>query len=182
MGCPLPLLVLEVPWGFFFFTLLCKSFRYVDLFGNMTFFKLCSSLNVVKIKRWLNNKIHSSLFIYCAEISLNVSHMCRWDQLYLILFVILNSVIYYFSIQRVIEEVEPYLVQLLQNFINEAKYTSKEGVDIILSYILKENKEKYPAMYKVAVLVLRNCSTRMNFPIKKVCRVMSVVYPIVFQS
>lgn len=150
--------------------------------GILTFFKLCSSLNVVRIKRWLNNKLCSPPFVYCAEISLNVNNMCRWDQLYFILFVILSSVTYYFSIQRVIEVAESYLVQLLQNFINETKYTSNKGVDIILSYILEENQEKHPTMYQVAVQVLRNCRVTLNFPIKKVCRVMSVVYLVVFQS
>jgi hypothetical protein len=148
----------------------------------MTFFTLYSSLNVVRIKRWLNNKICSPQFVYCAEISLTVSYMCRWDQLYFILFVILSSLIYYFSIQRVIKLAESYLVELLQNFINETHYTTIKGVDIILSYILEENKEKHPAMYKVAVQVLRNCSIALNFPIRMVCRVMSVVYLVVFQS
>ena len=96
------------------------------------------------------------------------------DQLYFILFVILSSVIYYFSIQKFIKVAETYLVQLLQNFINETKYTSNKGVDVILSYILQENKEKHPTMYKVAVHVLRNCSITFNFPIKMVCRLMSV--------
>lgn len=66
-------------------------------------------------------------------------------------------------------------MQLLQNFINGTKYTSNKGVDIILSYILQENKEKHPTMYKIAVQVLRNCSMTLNFPIKMVCRVMSIV-------
>jgi hypothetical protein len=61
-------------------------------------------------------------------------------------------------------------VQLLQNFINETKYTSNKGVDIILSYILQENKEKHPTMYQVAVQVLRNCSITLNFPIKILLR------------
>jgi len=129
---------------------------------------------------WFSNssgckKIHSPQFIYCAEISLNVSHMCRWDQLYFILFVILNSVIYYFSIQSVIKVAETDLMQLLHNFIREINYTSNKGVDIILSYILPENKKKHPTMYKIVVQVIRNCSLRLNFPIDTVCRVMSVV-------
>jgi hypothetical protein len=93
----------------------------------------------------------------------------------------LNSVIYYFSIQRVIKEADTYLVQLLQSFINETKYIYKKGVDMILSCILQENQEKHPTMYKVAVKVLRNCSTTLNYAIKMVCGVMSVVYLIVFQ-
>jgi len=93
-------------------------------------------------------------------------------------------VIYYFSLKTVftVADTLKYLVQLLQNFINETKYTSDEGADIILSYILQENKEKHPKMYKVAVQVLRNCRMTLNFPIKKVCRMMSVVYLVVLQS
>ena len=92
--------------------------------------------------------------------------------------------IYYFSLKTVftVADTLKYLVQLLQNFINETMYTSDEGADIILSYILQENKEKHPTMYKVAVQVLRNCSITLNFPIKKVCRMMSVVYLVVLQS
>jgi hypothetical protein len=85
-------------------------------------------------------------------------------------------------IQRVIEVAASYLVQLLQNFINKTKCASNKGVDIILSYILQENKESHPTMYKVAVQVVRNCSITLSFPIEKVCRVMSVVYLVVFQS
>jgi transcriptional regulatory protein LevR len=72
-------------------------------------------------------------------------------------------------------------VQFLQNFINKTKFSSIKGIDIILSYLLKENKEKYPAMYHVAVQVLRNCSETLNYPIKMVCRMMFVVYLVVFQ-
>ena len=68
--------------GFFFFPLcfVNRSGMLTHL-GIVTFFKFCSSLNVVRIKRWLNNKLRSPQFVYCAEISLNISHMCRWDQL-----------------------------------------------------------------------------------------------------
>jgi hypothetical protein len=90
-------------------------------------------------------------------------------------------VIYYFSIQRVISLAERDLVQLLQNFINETKHESIKGVDIILFYLLQDNKEKYQTMYRVAVQVLRNCSETLNIPIKMVCRMMSVVYLVVFQ-
>ena len=65
-------------------------------------------------------------------------------------------------------------MQLLQNFINITRYNSNEGVDIILSYILQENREKHPAMYEVAAQVLRNCHMRLEFPINMVCRMMSV--------
>jgi len=90
-------------------------------------------------------------------------------------------VLYYFSIKRVFKVEDTYLVQLLQSFINETKYTSDKGVDIILSYILQENQEKHPTMYKVAVKVLRNCRKTLNYPITMVCGVMSVVYVVVFQ-
>jgi len=85
-------------------------------------------------------------------------------------------VIYYFSLKTVftVADTLKYLVQLLQNFINETNYTSDKGADIILSYILEENKEKHPTMYKVAVQVLRNCRMTLNYPIKTVCRMMSV--------
>jgi hypothetical protein len=70
---------------------------------------------------------------------------------------------------------ETYIVQLLQNFINETKYASNKGIDIILSSVLQENIQKHPAMYHVAVKVIRNCSKALAFPIKMVCRMMSVV-------
>jgi hypothetical protein len=66
--------------------------------------------------------------------------------------------------------VETHVVQLLQNFISDTKYTSNKGIDIILSSILQENIEKHPAMYHVAVKVIRNCSRVLDFPIKMVSR------------
>ena len=77
---------------------------------------------------------------------------------------------------------EDFVVDLLQDFINKTKYNSNKGVDIILSYILQENKEKHPTVYHVAVQVLKKCSRTLDFPIKVVCRITSVVYLAVFQS
>ena len=77
---------------------------------------------------------------------------------------------------------EMCFLRLLRNFISNAKYTSNQGTDIILSYILQENKEKHPKMYEVAVHILRKCSIKLNSTIKMVCRMMSFVYLVVFQS
>lgn len=77
---------------------------------------------------------------------------------------------------------ESYVVGMLQDFINTANCTSWRGPDIILSNFLQEKKEKNPTAYHVAVQVLEKCSKTLNFPIKRVCRIMSVVYLAVFQS
>jgi hypothetical protein len=81
----------------------------------------------------------------------------------------------YCSAQRNIYMVEVHVVQLLQNFINNSKYTSNTGIDIILASILQENIEKHPGLYRVAVKVITNCSRALDFPVKMVCIVMSAV-------
>jgi hypothetical protein len=67
-----------------------------------------------------------------------------------------------------------HVVLLLKNFINNTKYTPNKGIDIILSSILRENIEDYPALYHVAVEIIRSCSRALDFPIKMVCKVASV--------
>ncbi|XP_021942847.1 uncharacterized protein LOC110841520 isoform X2 [Zootermopsis nevadensis] len=78
-------------------------------------------------------------------------------------------------IKRDISMMEMYVVLLLKNFINNTKYTSSTGIDIILCSILRENIEDYPTMYHVAVKVIRNCIRALDFPTKMVCTMTSVV-------
>lgn len=84
--------------------------------------------------------------------------------------------IFYFRIKRDISMMEMYVVLLLKNFINNTKYTSSTGIDIILCSILRENIEDYPTMYHVAVKVIRNCIRALDFPTKMVCTMTSVVW------
>jgi hypothetical protein len=79
--------------------------------------------------------------------------------------------IFHLRAKEDISRMEMHVVLLLKNFINNSKYTSRKGIDIILSSILRENIENHPAMYHVAVKVIRNCSGALDFPIKMVCRV-----------
>lgn len=89
---------------------------------------------------------------------------------------VLISMISYCSTKKNISMVEMQVAQLLQNFINNSKYTSNTGIDIILCSILQENVEKYPGLYRVAVKVIRKCSRALHFPVKMVCIIMSAVY------
>lgn len=94
---------------------------------------------------------------------------------YFTLLLVLISLISYCSTKINISMVEVHVVQLLQNFINNSKYTSNTGIDIILSSILQENVEKHPGLYRVAVKVLRNCSRALDFPVKMVHIMMCAV-------
>jgi hypothetical protein len=94
---------------------------------------------------------------------------------YFTLLFVLISTISYCSTKVNISMVEMHVVQLLQNFINNSKYTSSTGIDIILSSILQENVEEHPELYRVAVKVIRNCSRALDFPVKMVCIVMYAV-------
>lgn len=115
------------------------------------------------------------IYLLNAVFSRNVSPMFGKDQLYSYFFSSYSSLIFCCRTKRDISMMEMHVVLLLKNFIDNTKYTSSKGIDIILSSILRENIEDYPAMYHVAVKVIRNCSRALDFPIKMVCRVPSVI-------
>ncbi|XP_023702035.1 sister chromatid cohesion protein PDS5 homolog B-A isoform X3 [Cryptotermes secundus] len=115
-------------------------------------FKYCVSL----LKILNKTEILSKLFM-CLEYTTNKEHI--YDTFLLTVCEVVCTKIN-------ISMVEVHVVQLLQNFISNSKYTSNTGIDIILSSILQENVVKYPGLYRVAVKVIRKCSRALDFPVK----------------